>query len=162
VASSAAIIGSFRQRYEDVLIAWGTFRDAGWTITSPLGSPVIAEGIPFVRFETDPAAWDDPMVQTVALHRILRAELVYVVAPGGYVGRTTCYEVGRIVQARQPIYFSEQPEDLPLAIPDSWILSAEDVVRRFSAEDPRPLYDSHNSEYADLERRLVDREYLDV
>ncbi|GAB1511728.1 hypothetical protein JCM33774_37700 [Actinophytocola sp. KF-1] len=91
---TVAIIGSFRQHYPDVLVAWLEFRDAGWEVTSPLGSQVIEEGIPFVRFRTDEPAWDDPTVQTAALHRILRACLTYVVAPGGYVGRTTCYELG--------------------------------------------------------------------
>src|ERR1044071_756506 len=99
-------IGSFRQHYRDVLAAWLEFANAGWVITSPLGTPIIEGGIPFVRFESDEPSWDDPTVQTVALHRILRAELTYVVVPGGYIGRTTSYELGRVMQANQPVYFS--------------------------------------------------------
>jgi hypothetical protein len=108
---TVAVIGSFRQHYEPIRQTWRLFTDNGFRVTSPKGSPIIENGIPFVRFETDPQEWDDPMVQTIALHRILRADLTYVVAPGGYVGRTTCYEVGRIVQAKRPIYFSDMPDE---------------------------------------------------
>src|SRR5215217_654615 len=124
---TVAIIGSFRQHYSEVLAAWASFRAAHWIITSPLGSPIIEEGIPFVRFEADDPRWGDPMVQTVALHRILRADLTYVVAPAGYIGRTTCYELGRILQARRPVYFSAQLDDLPLAVPELWIASPDEV-----------------------------------
>src|SRR5579859_6504731 len=115
--ASAAVIGSFRQHYDAVCQAIGQFLLAGWHITSPSGAEIMTPGIPFVRFTTDPDDWDDPTVQTIALHRILRADLVYVVAPEGYVGRTTCYEIGRAVQADRPIYFSSAPHDLPLRVP---------------------------------------------
>src|ERR1700738_3419070 len=78
-ARSVSIIGSFRQFYDDVLRSWQSFVAAGWHITSPRGSPIIQPGIPFVRFVTDPADWDDATVQTATLHRILRADLRYVV-----------------------------------------------------------------------------------
>jgi hypothetical protein len=63
---TVAIIGGFRQHYPEVLAAWLAFRDAGWTITSPLGSRIAQEGIPFVRFLTDEPAWDDPTVMNWA------------------------------------------------------------------------------------------------
>jgi hypothetical protein len=125
---TVAIIGSFKQHYKPVLDVWSLFRSRGYVITSPKGDPVIEEGIPFVRFTSDPVAEDDAAVQTIALHRILRADFVYVVAPGGYVGRTTCYEIGRIIQAGRPIYFSAQPNDLPLCIPPQRIRTAQEIA----------------------------------
>jgi hypothetical protein len=157
---TVSIIGSFRQHYRDVLAAWLEFDNAGWTVTSPLGSAVLREGIPFVRFETDEPSWDDATVQTVALHRILRAYLTYVVAPRGYVGRTTCYELGRIMQANQPVYFSAQPVDLPLAIPENRVLSPTQLVTRLTAERPQPLFAGVTGTYADWERQLVAGDYL--
>jgi len=156
-----AIIGSFRQHYRDVLAAWATFRAAGWIITSPLGSRVIEEGIPFVRFELDDPGLDDATVQTLALHRIMRADLTYVVAPGGYVGRTTCYELGRVLQAQRPVYFSAQPADLPLAIPVPAIASPDDVVQRFQRTEPSALFGGAQGTYAAWERRLCTGSYLD-
>jgi hypothetical protein len=152
---SVAIIGSFRQRYEHVLQAWQLFTDAGLAVTSPRGDPVIEPGIPFVRFTSDEAEHSDALVQTIALHRIMRADFAYVVAPAGYVGRTTCYEVGRLLQAPRPVYFSEQPNDLPVAVPPSHLASAAALLDRFSAEAPlawseRPDPDHHDSLEHDL------------
>lgn len=139
---SVAIIGSFRQHYEIVSDAWRCFTELGLEVTSPKGTPIIEEGIPFVRFVSDPKKSNDPFVQTVALHRILRAQFVYVVIPAGYVGRTTCYEIGRIVQARQPLYFSESPDDLPICIPDDHIISLRSIAGMLSENRfaPEPLY----------------------
>jgi hypothetical protein len=161
-ARSVSIIGSFRQCYDDVLRAWRSFASAGWLVTSPRGSPVIQPGIAFVRFVTDPVDWDDPTVQTATLHRILRADLTYVVAPRGYIGRTTCYELGRITQAHHPVYFSARPEDLPIAIPDSHVATVDDLVDRFSAADPAPLCSSHVDRNTEWECLLTRKNYLDL
>jgi len=157
-----AIIGSFRQHYRDVLSAWTVFHGATWIITSPLGTPIIEQGIPFVRFESDDPTWDDPTVQTVALHRILRADLTYVVAPSGYIGRTTSYELGRVLQAQRPVYFSAQPMDLPFAVPEGSIASPDEVVRRFATCEAAPVFHGTAGEYAEWERRLCVGDYLDL
>ena len=157
-----SIIGSFRQHYQEVLTTWLEFQGAGWTVTSPLGSAVIEEGIPFVRFETDEPAWNDPTVQTVALHRILRSCLTYVVAPDGYVGRTTCYELGRVLQADQPVYFSTQPLDLPLAVPRTHVLTPGELIARLVFECPEPLFAGDKTTYAGWERQLVAGNYLEL
>ncbi|MFL6120635.1 hypothetical protein [Actinophytocola sp.] len=162
MGSTVSIIGSFRRHYQDVLLAWLEFDRAGWTVTSPLGSAIIEQGIPFVRFETDEPTWDDPTVQTVALHRILRAGLTYVVAPRGYVGRTTCYELGRLVQAEQPLYFSQRPADLPIAIPESHVLTSAQLISRCTAEPPTPLFGQAAGTYAEWERQLVAGRYLEL
>jgi hypothetical protein len=159
---SVAVIGSFRQHYAPVLDVWREFTAAGWSVTSPKGAPIIEEGIEFVRFESDPADWDDPMVQTVALHRILRADLVYVVAPDGYVGRTTCYEIGRVLQADRPLYFSELPKDLPLEIPADHVLALGALIEFVARSPAVPLYTRASSRSADLEQRLVRGDYRDV
>jgi hypothetical protein len=161
-ARSVSIIGSFRQCYEDVLRAWQSFAAAGWHITSPRGSPIIQPGIPFVRFVTDPVDWDDATVQTATLHRILRADLTYVVALQGYLGRTTCYELGRIIQANQPVYFSDHPLDLPIVVSGHHIGSVEDLVTRLATTDPAPLSAAQASRSAEWEQRLTRQNYLDL
>lgn len=119
-----AVIGSFRQHIDAVRTAVSAFRENGWTITSPPGGDLLEPNIEFVRFEDDNPDHDDCTVQTVAMHRILGADLIYVVAPDGYIGRTTCYEVGRAVQCDRAVYFSNRPLDLPLRVPDEAIVSA--------------------------------------
>ena len=159
--STVAIIGSFRQHYRQVCEVWGVFNELGLEVTSPRGTLVVQEGIPFVRFISDPPDWDDPLVQTVALHRILRAEFVYVVAPNGYVGRTTCYEIGRIVQAKRPVYFSEYPEDLPMQVAADHVctpMQVADLIKagRFA---PEPLYLRPICKQSELECDLLANRY---
>jgi len=140
------------------------FHTAGLRITSPKGSPIIEEGVPFVRFETDPRHWCDAMVQTVALHRILSADFVYVVSPQGYVGRTTCYEIGRIVQARRPLYFGSSPEDLPISVPADHICTAASIVNgvRAGRFSPTPIWLAGGTELFDLERDILDGQYRHI
>lgn len=152
-----ALIGSFKQRYSEVMSALNAFRQVGIEVTSPLGAAVLKEGINFVRFESDDANMSDASVQSVTLRRIFSADLVYVVAPEGYVGRTTCYEIGRVLQAGIPIYFSERPTDLPIQVPASHIMNLTSIVDQAQQVAWKPSWPfamdmDHSSE---LERELV-------
>ncbi len=142
-------------------MVWRLFTDLGVQVTSPKGAAIIEKGIPFVRFASDTREWDDSMVQTVALHRILRAHFVYVVAPRGYVGRTTCYEIGRIIQARKPLYFSETPDDLPMKIPSDNICTPSQIAEliRARAFIPQALYVFPTSRQSQLEQDLLMNRY---
>jgi len=156
-----AIIGSFKQHFDTVRSSVTAFEDAGIEVTTPQGSEIEKDGSAFVRFATDPPHWDEPTVQTIALHRILRADVVYVVAPEGYVGRTTCYEIGRVLQADRPIYFSDHPADLPIAVPASHIVSPYDLVALLQDSCASSPFSAHRTRYCSLERRLVTGEYSD-
>jgi hypothetical protein len=103
------------------------------------------------------------MVQTVALHRILRADFVYVVAPGGYVGRTTCYEIGRIIQLQRPLFFSALPKDLPIAISEDHVYSLEEIVALLGNGGfrPRCMFDSAEDRQGALERDLLLNKFHD-
>jgi hypothetical protein len=151
-----AIIGSFRQHYEPVRSAIATFSEAGFIVTSPLGDDVVKPGINFVRFTSDDTRLDDATVQTIALHRILGADFIYVVAPFGYVGRTTCYEIGRVVQARKPVLFSERPTDLPVRVPDSHVLSpVEAALAICSGSAFSSAFAARRDDYEELEDDLT-------
>ena len=154
---SVAIIGSFRQYYVDVLAAIAAFRQAGWSVASPAGTDIINPDIDFVRFTTDAEHLNDAQVQTVTLDKIMRADLSYVVAPNGYVGRTTCYEIGRLIQAKRPVYFSSIPRDLPLHVPSQFVLSTEQLIRSLAGgARPRWLFDDGEGFLYDTERKLGD------
>lgn len=152
---TVAVIGSFKQHYPEVLAAIEDFRRADCLVLSPAGSSIIEPGIDFVRFTTDREEWEDALVQSVTMERILAADVVYVVCPNGYLGRTTCYEVGRVRQAGIPLYFSEAPVDLPVFIPDANVANSMTVAVAsavFSIE-------THDAgETGVVERRLVCRE----
>lgn len=123
-----AIIGSFRKHYEQVLAAARRFEDAWIAVLSPPLSRIANPGADFVRFETDPLESADHQIQAETLARILSADFVYVVAPGGYIGRTTSYELGRVHARGIPVYYSQQPEDLPIPVPDEQIASVEELT----------------------------------
>lgn len=151
---TVAIIGSFRQHYDVVTASAERFVRAGWTVTSPRCSPVVSGDL-FVRFETDDADLTDAEVQSVTLRNIFTAALVYVVNPDGYVGRTTCYELGRIIQRRQPVYFLARPFDLPVEIPD-WAIQPPDRLIEILNVSRKPhwLYHDSSSYLAEIERAL--------
>jgi len=159
-----AVIGSFRQFYTQVTSALRVFSQARVEVTTPKGTPILEAGIPFVRFESDERTWSNEKVQVVALHRILRADLVFAVVPGGYVGRTTCYEIGRVIQAKRPLYFSERPEDLPILVPESHVATAEEISGRIRDGSfvPAPLQTTLTGDLAELELDLVSGRYREI
>lgn len=154
---SVAVIGSFKKHNDSVQRVCVAVRAAGFTITSPLGSEIVEHGIDFVRFESDATDLSDADVQSLALNRIFAADLVYVVAPKGYVGNTTCYEIGRIIQRRQPIYFSSQPVDLPLYVPPSFVLHHVLLLQEMNSMDWQPawLFQNDSSPVSISERGLL-------
>ncbi len=154
-SQSIAVIGSFRKHYDLVLRAVSEFRQAGLDVVSPVGSCIIQPNISFVRFVTDPIAASDEIVQSLTLGRIFSARAVFVVAPDGYVGRTTCYEIGRVLERKQPIYFSEHPTDIPLKMPNDHVACVAEVARIILTNAEKWPFSQATGEYFDLERALL-------
>ncbi|KAA9374851.1 hypothetical protein F5972_30075 [Microbispora cellulosiformans] len=113
---SVSIIGSFRKHYAEILSAVKEFEAVGMIVNSPAVSRIVNPGEEYVRFESDPPHSLDHHIQSITLEKILASDFVYVVAPGGYVGRTTCYELGRVHERGVSVYFSEPVRDLPIEI----------------------------------------------
>ncbi|HTT84587.1 MAG TPA: hypothetical protein VMF67_13995 [Rhizomicrobium sp.] len=149
---NVALIGSFKQHYEEVLAVGETLIAAGHRIVSPALSDISVQAA-FVRFTTDHASDSDPEVQSKTLRNIFGADCVYVVNPNGYVGRTTCYEIGRIIQRRQPLYFLAIPVDLPVGIPPWAVCSPDDFAQRLHLDSICWLYSDERDAFA-IERGL--------
>lgn len=123
-----AILGSFRQHYPEVLKAISEFERVGIQILSPTVSRIINPDQNFVRFETDSLNSTDSEIQLKTLSKIFAADLVFVVAPNGYIGRTTCYEIGRVHERQIPVFFSNFPLDLPIVVRKGAITSARQLA----------------------------------
>ncbi|HEY4944353.1 MAG TPA: hypothetical protein VII56_23195 [Rhizomicrobium sp.] len=149
-----AVIGSFRRFYTEVLEAIAAFSAAGLAVTSPAGA-ALTQGGAFVRFASDRADWSNSQVQTAALAKIFEAEIAFVVAPGGYVGRSTCYEIGRLYQARRPVIFSAAPDDLPVAVPPAHVMAASDLARRLATGEIFSWVHNGSDEFDALEQALT-------
>jgi ADP-ribose pyrophosphatase YjhB (NUDIX family) len=119
---SVSVVGSFRQHYPQVAHATRIFAAAGITVRSPVISRIVNPGEEFPRFESDPPLSADHHIQAATFEKIFASDFVYVVAPAGYVGRTTSYELGRVHERGIPVYFSEPPRDLPIEVPAGAVL----------------------------------------
>jgi hypothetical protein len=161
---SIALIGSFRkvEFYQEILRIRELFRSKEIEIASPQGNPVIDTTELFVRFEGEFPDEENTTIQSYALHRILRADAVYVIALNHYVGNTTCYEIGRIVQASRPIYFSEEPHDLPIRVPTKYVVTPEQLADLVlgKGEGLSTLHQDDEHKCSELERKLLRREYV--
>jgi len=149
---SIAIIGSFRRHYSTILAAMEVCERAGLNVCSPQRSRIIDPRREFVRLEVDPAHLDDPEVELRALRRILSADLVYVVAPDGYVGNTTCYEIGRVEERGLPLFFSEKPADLPIVVAKAAVVRIAELVREIRSSGRIPVVD--DGDLSEVTRRL--------
>jgi hypothetical protein len=136
-----AIIGSFRKHYESVLEAISAFEAAGCDVSSPASSHLVDSTAEFVRFATDPPDCADVEIQFRALQRILRSDAVFVVCPGGYVGRTTCYEIGRVQDRGIPLFFSAAPLDLPIPVSVNVLADATTLAKALQMANGVPAID---------------------
>lgn len=128
IRPSVALIGSFRQHYREVRESAAIFTAAGMTVNSPPMSQIIDGDREFVRFQSDPPQASDRDIQAATLKKIFSSDLVYVVDPGGYIGRATAYELGRIHERGMAVYYAEPPKDLSVEIPDGTVLTAHDLA----------------------------------
>jgi hypothetical protein len=127
---SVSLIGSFRKHYAYVVDAAQVFLGAGMVIRSPVISEIIDQQREFVRFASDPPSSSDYQIQAATNEKIRESDMVYVVASGGYVGRATCYELGQIEALGIPTFFSEMPEDVPIAVLPQFVVTPEGLVAR--------------------------------
>lgn len=125
---SVSVIGSFRKYYSEVVKAVEEFESFGMLVKSPPLSVVVNPGEEFTRFQSDDPDISNRKIQELTMEKVLASEIVYVVAPRGYVGRTTCYEIGRIHENGVPLYFSERPKDLPIHVADDMVLSVRGLA----------------------------------
>jgi hypothetical protein len=125
---TVAIIGSFRQYYQLAVTAALQFESASISVSTPPVSQIVDPEADFVRFETDAPDSEDHEIQSETLERIFESDVVYVIAPSGYIGRTTSYELGRVHERGIPVFYSEAPRDLPIPIADESVKSVEELT----------------------------------
>lgn len=158
-----SIIGSFRKYYQEVLAFIHKLEKAGITILSPTKSSILDPDVDFVVFESDNPDHCNEEIQLIALHRILRSDFVYVCNPNGYIGRTTCYEIGRVVERNIPLYFSNIPVDLPIYLQKNAVMPNENFIAYYSRYKKLPEHNgSMSTTFAEkLHKNLFLGKYYD-
>jgi len=139
------IIGSFRKYYHDVLEMIKIFEENGFSILSPKYSTIIRNEEGFVILDSDDPTFTHIDIQTIVFHRAFRSDFVYVWNPDGYVGKTTCYEIGRLVERKIPLYYKEYPIDVPIYVPKGSVISVENLIKYVSANKDLPPYEQENN-----------------
>lgn len=132
---SVSVIGSFRKpdHYNVVKKAVLCFKQAGILVLSPKGSRVTRSVDDFVIFESDESALSPAEIQMITLDKIIHSDAVYVCNVNGYVGRTTCYEIGFCLSRGVPLYFLSNPIDLPIPVNQDRVLSIEEFCQTLLA-----------------------------
>jgi len=159
---SVAIIGSFQKYYDDILKLIALFKRNGFHVTSPYQSRITETRLGFVIFEADDESLTDDEIQTDTLRKILNADAVYVYNPkltpeanGGYVGKTTCYEIGILMAKNKPLYYLEQPDDLPVPVAKSQIISPQKFIHRLMSNGTHFVLPFKNKTKCDSAQRDV-------
>ena len=124
-----SVIGSFHRAYPVMLEAIAVFNSFGIKINSPVVSEIRDKGAEFVRFVVDPEESSDVELQERALKKILASDFIYVMAPNGYIGRATCYELGSATACGIPVYYSDHPKDLAIHIPPAGIMQPTELAK---------------------------------
>jgi len=150
---TGCVIGSFRKYYDEVLEAIRMFETSGHAILSPKYSRIIRDESGFVILASDDNEFTHIDIQTMVFHRAFRSDFVYVWDPAGYVGQTTCYEIGRLIERNIPLYYKERPIDVPIYVPEGSVISISDLIEHIASNGRLPPYER--------ERNAMTRELLE-
>jgi NTP pyrophosphatase (non-canonical NTP hydrolase) len=105
-----AICGSFRRDPDGLRAAYREFSDAGVTILSPIDPDFVHEenGFVYAAHEIGHAA---AHVEARHIQAMLDADLVWLHAPGGYVGTSAAMELGVAHALGLAVYAGSPPND---------------------------------------------------
>jgi len=117
-APETAISGSFQFKPE-IDRAIEAFRDYGVMVLEPttgwLWTPVLqVVSSPFRPLPAE-RGLELREVEDRFLAAIDRADFLYVLNPGGYIGLSTAFEIGYAMESDKPIYMQETPDFMELA-----------------------------------------------
>lgn len=149
------LIGSFRKNFSEIVALKQYFANNNLRVNNPIGNNLTKQDCLFVRCNEDSENEDDAMIQTRAIARLFKCDLVYVFVKDCFIGKTTCYEVGRLLQRGIPLYFSEKPDDFPLYIPSKRIISKEEVLYLAINGLETVFYSENNTPNEILENEII-------
>jgi len=70
------------------------------------------------------------------LEKIDEADVVYVVNPNGYVGRSICVDIGYAYAKGKPVYVMYPIDDPPIMSMVKRVLSSEELINFLKRSDP--------------------------
>ena len=155
---SATISGSFNKYLDQIQQKILAFEQDGIEVLSPkLSTPSSRKG-GFVILKSDEGTPRE--IERRHLEAISQSDFLYVVNPGGYIGKSVALEIGYALSKNIPVYSLEKPKDhvLSLFIKPEKSLEA---IRRSVTTMPREIFlpkKAHTlTELQDYVRRMVKR-----
>lgn len=122
------VIGSFRKYYKEICELIDKFERNGIQVMSPQKSFIVDDIDGFVILDTDEKNQKPFIIQEHVFENIKKSQIVYVWNPDGYLGNSTCYEIGKITEMKKTIIFKELPKDLPIRIENKMIKNPEELI----------------------------------
>ena len=122
------IIGSFRKYYKEICEAIDLFENNGVKIMSPQKSFIVNDIDGFVILDTDERQEEPYRIQERVFDNIEKSVAVYVWNPAGYLGNSTCYEIGKVMEKGKPIFFKEYPNDLPIRVGADMVKDIDEMI----------------------------------
>ncbi len=107
------LCGSYRRGVSSLVRAYEKLSAAGMRVLSPSGLDFVAEIDGFL-LNADEAGVPFASVEGFPLNCIRSADLVWLHAPGGYIGINGALEIGFANAAGVPVYAEEMPSDAGL------------------------------------------------
>ena len=102
------LIGSFQKYFVDIIEIMEYFSARNIEITSPKGKNITENINRFVRLDCDNTKLSNSMIQSITFTRLFNSDLIYVVDIKGYLGNTTSYEIGRLMEKNLCILMKNQ------------------------------------------------------
>ena len=110
---SVTISGSFNKDLDAIQKKIHQFQQEGVEVLSPKKSRAVSIHGGFVKLEDDKGTPSE--IESRHLEAISRSDFLYVVNPGGYIGRSAAFEIGYALSQNIPVYSLEKPEDVTLS-----------------------------------------------
>lgn len=138
------IHGSFRKHFAEIKRVSGIFASAGIEVIAPEFSEIVGSKEGFVYLKTDNQHDDPRLVELLYLRNLKKLGpngFSYFVNPGGYIGKSTSYELGIAQLSNVRCFFMAPPADHPAYIHKNSIWSAqrlaEYITERGSLPNPQ-------------------------
>ena len=122
------IIGSFRRYYNDICDLIDVLNENNINVLSPKKSFIVDDIDGFVMLDTDKRDQKPYIIQEHVFDNIGKSHMVYVWNPEGYLGNSTCYEIGKIKSMEKVLIFKEYPKDLPIEIKDNMVKDVKELI----------------------------------
>jgi ADP-ribose pyrophosphatase YjhB (NUDIX family) len=157
-AIKCIIHGSFSKHFDEIKEASKLFQTAGIDVLAPKQGELVSIENGFSLFE-DEEGQDPRLIELLYLHNLKRLGsegFSYFVNPGGYIGKSTSYELGIAQLINTRTFFSHKLNDHPAYVHKNSIWPANALAEYVSTNNSLPIPQVYRNE------RIIHRLWEDL